>query len=180
QEKVIQKHLYDHLWLLDTHWDRATETPLMEQRVKTEWGKINAKLSPEEEKGRFDIKYKKTSGKHIIIELKKADVVVSTIQIIDQVVKYRDALHKILVDNGKEDEPIEVVCLAGKPLSDWKTPKDKEESRRMMDVKSIRVVLYEELIEDAYRSYQKYLDVKADTGRIYKLVAAIDEYIPEE
>jgi len=180
QEKVIQQHLYDHLWLLDPSWDRATETPLMEQRVKTDWGKINAKLSPEEQKGRFDIKYKKTSGKHIIIELKKADVIVSTTQIIDQVVKYRDALHKILVENGKEDEPIEVVCLVGRPLNDWGTPRDKEESRRMMDVKSIRVVLYQALIEDAYRSYQKYLDAKAETGRIYNLIEAIDQYMPEE
>lgn len=180
QEKVIQQHLYDHLWLLDPSWDRATETPLMEQRVKTEWGKINAKLSPEEEKGRFDIKYKKTSGKHIIIELKKADVVVSTTQLIEQVVKYRDALHKILVENSKEDEPIEVVCLVGRQLSDWGTPRDKEESRKMMDVKSVRVVLYQELIEDAYRSYQKYLDAKAETGRIYNLIEAIDQYMPEE
>jgi len=180
KEKVIQQHLYDHLWLLDPSWDRATETPHMEQRVKTEWGNINSKLTSEEEKGRFDIKYKKTTGKHIIIELKKADVITHTTKIIEQVVKYRDALHKILVKSGKEAEPIEIVCLVGMPLSDWGSPRDREESRRMLDVKSIRVVLYQELIEDAYRSYQTYLEAKADTGRINKLVEAIDKYMPEE
>ena len=180
KEKVIQQHLYDHLWLLDASWDRATETPLMEQNVRTAWGKISVKLSLEEKKGRFDVKYKKTSGKHIIIELKKADVVVSTTKLIEQVVKYKDALHKILVENGKEDEPIEIVCLVGRQLSDWEAPSSKEESRRMMDVKSMRVVLYQELIEDAYRSYQKYLDAKAETGRVYKLLEEIDQYVPEE
>ena len=36
-EKVIQEFLYDHLWLLDPTWDRATEATYMEQPVKNEF-----------------------------------------------------------------------------------------------------------------------------------------------
>ena len=73
-EKIIQEHIYNHLWLLDPSWDRATETPTLEQSVTTTFEKISDKLSEEEKKGRLDIRYKKTSGKHVIIELKRGSV----------------------------------------------------------------------------------------------------------
>ena len=41
----------------------------MEQNVKTAFNEIDARLTEEEQKGRFDIKYKMASGKHVIIEL---------------------------------------------------------------------------------------------------------------
>ena len=51
KERVIQEHLFTHLWLLDPSWERATETPYMEQQVTTEFGKIDADLSDEERRG---------------------------------------------------------------------------------------------------------------------------------
>jgi hypothetical protein len=45
-EKVVQQHLYDHLWLLDPAWERATEV-LLEQNAKREFDKLDAKLSTE-------------------------------------------------------------------------------------------------------------------------------------
>ena len=49
-EKIVQECLYDHLWLLDPSWDRATETPLMEKNVRTEFGKLDVKLTDKEKK----------------------------------------------------------------------------------------------------------------------------------
>ena len=171
-EKVIQNHLYEHLWLLDPSWDRATETPFMEQRVRTEFEKLNANLSPEEEQGRYDIKYKMTSGKHVIIELKRAGRKLDDFELQGQVNKYRNALRKILREAGK-DEPIEVVCLVGEPLNQWASPEEKEESRQSLAAKSIRVVLYQQLIEDAYRSYNAFLQKNLEAGRVYQLVKNI-------
>ena len=131
-EKLIQKHLYDHLWLLDPSWDRATETPHLEQQVKKEFDKINAKLSQDEKAGRVDIRYKKTTGKHVIVELKRASRILSSWELGEQVVKYYNALEKLLEQSGKGDEPIEVICLVGKPLKDWNTPKKKEEAKRAL------------------------------------------------
>ena len=45
REKILQQHLYDHLWLLDPGWERAETTEYMEQQVAKEFGKIDAKLS---------------------------------------------------------------------------------------------------------------------------------------
>jgi len=63
-EKTIQKFLYQHLWLLDSSGDRATETPYMEQTVKKEFDELDTKeiLTDPELNGRYDIKYKMTAG----------------------------------------------------------------------------------------------------------------------
>ena len=172
-EKVIQKHLYEHLWLLDPSWDRATETPLMEQNVKTAFDEIDAGLTPEQKSGRFDIKYKMTSGKHVIIELKRASRKLRGTQLQDQVDIYRNALRKLVQATGK-NEPIEVVCLVGQRLEDWETSEQEDESRRAMAAKNTRVVLYQELIEDAYRSYQAFLAQNQEAGRVYELIREIE------
>ncbi len=56
-EKTIQEILYEHLWLLDPSWDRATETPYMEQTVQKEFEELDAKeiLTDPELNGRYDI-----------------------------------------------------------------------------------------------------------------------------
>jgi hypothetical protein len=175
-EKVIQKYLYDHLWLLEPSWERATETPLLEQQVKTAFAKLDANLTKEEKEGRFDIKYKTTSKKHVIIELKRAERSISSFDIGKQVSKYRNALRKILIAAGKAQEPIEIVCIVGKPCSDWVDPAAEQESRDSLAQLHIRVVRYQELIEDSYSNYQAFLSKSEEVGRIYRLIRNIEEY----
>lgn len=176
REKILQAHLYDHLWLLDPGWERAESTEYMEKQVSKEFGSIDAKLTEEEKKGRVDIKYRTTSGKHLIIELKRAERSVSSYELMEQSDKYRKALTKILTSTGKEHEPIEVVCVVGRPLSDWgDNPKDRDESIASMEKKHIRVVLYQELIQSAERSYQAYLEKRKEAGRIFELIQRIDQ-----
>ena len=173
KEKVVQKYLYEHLWLLDPSWDRATETPLMEQNIQSEFAKLDAGLTDEEQRGRYDIKYKMTSGKHVIIELKRANRVLSEYDLVAQVGKYRNALLKLVEAIGK-NEPVEVVCIVGKPLTEWNTPFQQEESKKSLAVRDIRVVLYDELIEDAYRSYQAFLDKNREAGRVFRFIQNIE------
>ena len=178
-EKIVQECLYDHLWLLDPSWDRATETPLMEQNVKKEFGKLDAKLSPEEKNGRFDIKYKMSSGKHIIIELKRSNKTMDEYELIAQVDNYRNALEKLVKETGK-NEPVEVICIVGKPLKQWETSAEKEEeSRKSMAARNIRVIYYQELIENSYRSYKEFLEKNQEAGRVYRLIKNIETEVPE-
>ena len=173
KEKVIQNHLYDHLWLLDPSWDMATESPLMEQNVQKEFAKLDAQLTEEERKGRFDIKYKMTSGKHVIIELKRANRILSQYHLLEQVEKYGESLRKLVRATGK-NEPVEIVCIVGKPLAQWVDAEATERSRKTMETQNVRVVLYDELIEDAYRSYQAFLDQNREAGRVYQLIKDIE------
>ena len=172
-EKTIQKFLYEHLWLLDPSWDRATETPLMEQNVQKEFSNLNAKLTPQEKRGRFDIKYKNTAGKHIIIELKRANRLLNYTDLLTQVLKYGNALRKIVRATGR-NEPVEIVCLVGRPLEGWDDADQKERSIKTMAQENVRVMLYNELIEDAYRNYSAFLNLQHDHGRVYRLVQNLD------
>jgi Histidine kinase-, DNA gyrase B-, and HSP90-like ATPase len=175
-EKLIQSHIYKNLWLIDPAWERASESAYLEERVKTAFDKITAKLTKEEEKARFDIRYATSWGKHIIIELKRASVVTNAFKLGEQVDKYRQALRKILEEVNKGHEPIESVCLVGKPLSNWQNPEERYASQSSLAQLGIRVVLYQELIDNAYRSYKKYLDKsKEESGRVFKLIQSLDD-----
>ena len=179
-EKTIQKFLYEHLWLLDPSWDRATETPYMEQNVQKEFEDIQAKelLTDPELNGRYDIKYKKTAGKHVIIELKRANRKLDQHDLVKQVEKYGGALKKIIQNTGK-NEPVEMVCLVGKPLVQWADADGRETSRRAMAEQNVRVVLYDELIEDAYRNYNAFLQLRHEHGRVYRLIKNLEIEVPE-
>lgn len=175
-EKIIQLHIYKNLWLIDTAWERATESSYLEERVTTAFGKITAKLSKEEEKARFDIRYATTWGKHLIIELKRASVVTSSFKLLPQVDKYINALQKILDELNRGDEAIEAICLVSKKLSDWNTPKRRQDSIYSMAQRGMRVVLYQELIDNAYRSYKRYLNKSEEvSGRVFKLIQSLDD-----
>ena len=157
KERVIQELIYEHLWLLDPSWDRATETPEMEKTVKNMFDKLSKELSDEEKRGRIDIQYKKTSGKHVIIELKRSSVKLSDGQLMDQADKYRRALRKQLKFAG-EQEVVEVVCIVGTSKALEEDPPERERSKRAMNEKGIRVVTYDQLINDAQKSYQNYYE----------------------
>jgi hypothetical protein len=178
-EKVVQQHLYDHLWLLDPAWERATEV-LLEQNAKKEFDKLDAKLSAEEEKGRFDIKYIRTSGEHVIVELKRANRVLSTAQVLEQIDKYRSVLQKLLDASGRGHESVEAVVLVGKPLSDWASKNGRLESAETLKPKHIRVVQYDELLDQAYASYKEFIERKSEVGRVSELIRAIEDEMPDD
>jgi len=174
-EKIIQEHIYNHLWLLDPSWDRATELPSLEQRVTTAFKEISEKLTDEEKRGRLDIRYKKTSGKHVIIELKRGSVKTSSFRLMEQVDKYIRSLRKQLRE-AKQDGSVEAICLVGKELSDWEDEETRQESEKALDAKHIRVITYQQLIRDAEASYQQYLEKSKDKGRIKKLLDEIETF----
>src|SRR4029077_16302973 len=112
KERVIQKYLYDHLWLLHPSWERSATNAQIEQAVDKEFKKIDAKLSADEKAGRVDIRYRTAAGKHIVIELKKYDASVNLFKLQEQIQKYRSGLEKLLKTKFP-DEPreIEVIVL---------------------------------------------------------------------
>lgn len=175
-EKILQEYLFEYLWLLDPSWDRATETPLMEQTVKTAFDKINNKLSKEELKGRVDIRYKKSSGKHVIIELKRASVKTDTFTLQRQVNKYKSALKKLIKTNERTTSPsIECICILGKEPTNWDDLENREESIRQMAIANTRVVTYQQLINDSQNSYREYLEKNKEAGKIISLIQKIED-----
>jgi len=173
-EKIVQQHIYSHLWLLDPSWDMATETPYMERTIKLAFNKLSDKSSKKEKKGRIDLIYKKSSGKHIIIELKRANVKTDTLTLLQQVDKYKIAIINEARKAGDNDM-VETICLVGRELTDWADPQSRKQSEDTLQSRNTRVLTYQQLIKDAEISYKNYLEKSKEKGRIRKLLEAIEQ-----
>lgn len=178
-EKIIQQLIFDKLWLLDPAWERTDAPALMEQRVDKLFEEIEAGLTPEEKAARIDIKYRKTAGEHLVIELKRPSRVVSVYELAAQVGKYRTGMKKILEAMGK-DEPVEFICLLGKHPKEWNDPNGKEVVTKTLAAQNARVVLYDEMLDNAFQSYSDYLKERKVVDKLGEIIKAIEDYAPED
>lgn len=179
-EKHLQRYLFDHLWLLDPSWERGTQTPIMEEQVHKAFDEISEKLSDEEKNGRVDIRYQMASGKHIIIELKRASVKTTTFALQEQVDKYMKALRKQLATMKKEHEPIEAYCILGQDPINWDTPEEKEKGQKALKEHDIYIMNYKELVDSSYELYKEYLATKRETSKIQKILNDIEQELLED
>ena len=171
KERVIQEHLFDHLWLLDSSWERASTNARIEQSVSKEFEKIDAGLSDGEKAGRVDIRYRTAAGKNIIIELKRYSVDVSTGNLVSQITKYRRALQKCLETQFPgQPQMIECVAVLGRPPNDL-SPLEVEQTLAGI---STRVVTYDTLIANALDSYKEYIDSNAEVSRLANLIERLE------
>ncbi len=171
-EKVLQQFIFNELWLLHPSWERAASNSRIEESVKKEFDDIGAKLSEDERKGRIDIRYKTAAGKHIIIELKKADRAVDAEELIAQLRKYRRALAKCLRTKFP-DEPtqIEMIAILGSPP---RPVESAEENRRLFAAVDARYITYDQLVLEAERSYAEYLEKDRRISELVEIVDGLD------
>lgn len=172
KERFLQEHLFEHLWLLDPGWERAA-APSMEVSMKKAFAEISDKLPEAEQKSRYDIRYQKTSGQHVIIELKRAGVVTDTETLSTQVKKYRNALMQWLDNAGKGNEPHSIVCVVGRELRDWADYRGRETSSDQLRPIQTRVVMYDELLQNARQSYDEYLKSSESVGKVQRILSAL-------
>ncbi len=171
KEKLIQQYLFDHLWLLNPSWERATiVSAIMEERVKTAFKGIEVKLTEEEGKGRFDIRYRTSGGKHIIIELKRYEPTykITSFKLAEQASKYKSALMKCLTQNGEKDIHIEVIIVLGEVLEE-----PSADISKRLETEGARLIYYDTLIEQSLQSYQTYLEKNKEIGTIRELIEKI-------
>lgn len=173
KEKVLQKHIYDNLWLLNPSWERATRgSERLEQSVTKEFNDIEANLSDDERAGRLDIRYRNTSGVHVIVELKRYQPTykVDVYDLHRQIDKYRSALKKCLKSIDRENEPITAICIIGEGV----LPSEmslKEANDKLAG--SGRIITYDTLIHNALESYSEYMDREARVGKLRALIDQI-------
>ncbi len=170
KEAVIQRHVFDHLWLLHPSWERASTNKRIEESVTKEFKKVTDKLSAEEKKGRIDIRYRTAAGTNVIVELKKYDRSVTLGQLQDQVQKYRNALGKVLEKFPDEPQDIEVVVIIGKPV----TNATIEEVNRSLGAINTRVIYYDQLIQQTQESYSEYLEASESLSKLATILKELD------
>lgn len=172
KERVLQKYLFDHLWLLDPAWERATGSPIMESRLTTE-GVLIEDLSEKERLGRVDIAYRTNAGKHVIVELKKAGRKMGLLELVEQGQTYVDKLTKILREQNQTSPDIEVIFVLGKAVDEEASNPDRLKSSMASISPGSRIVHYDTLIRGAQEAYSAYIEQSKALDKLEKIVDRI-------
>ena len=170
KEKVLQKHLFENLWLLDPGWERAAGSERIENILKKDYKEFSPNLTEEESKGRVDIRYRTNGGEHIIVELKRAKRRLYVGDLIQQGGKYRSALHKCLTAQGVSTPHISVVFVVGQPLYEEDVPEGIERMEQALGAYNARRIHYETLIAGAHAQYDEFLKQSAKSDKLDKIL----------
>ena len=165
RERVLQKYLFDHLWLLDPAWERATGSEEMERRLRVQ-EPFKDDEQTKERFGRVDIRYRTITGKHVVVELKKASVRTGIYDLARQGAMYVDAMKEVLPPEEKDRAQIEVVFVVG-----VNPPESSDRIENAMNSVSpgSRIVTYGLLIGRAREAYATYLEGAKTADRIEQL-----------
>lgn len=180
KELALRDYIYEHLWLLDPAWERAKGTEHAETLVNKFLKQQSAQLKGKEKTARVDIAYRTTSGKHIIIELKRASVAVPVDDLTKQIRKYRDGTRRLLEKTEYSGWPIEIICLVGKPPPEWHDSSGTGQKGVAEALKGVdaRIVFYDQLLTNAERAYGDYLEAHKKTDKLWGVFNAIDDFVP--
>ncbi len=172
KESVLQRYLFDHLWLLDPAWERATASEVMETRLTTD-GVLTQDMTEKEKLGRVDIAYRTMAGKHIIVELKRVGRKMKLLDLVDQGQTYVDKLKKILLAQGDAAPNIEVVFVLGKPIDEEANNPERLKSSMSSISPGSRIVHYDSLIKGAQEAYSDFLERSRQLDRLEGIVNRI-------
>jgi hypothetical protein len=165
RERVLQKYLFDHLWLLDPAWERATGSEEMERRLRV-YGPFGDDDETKDKYGRVDIRYRTVAGKHVIVELKRATVRTGIYELADQGARYVDAMKEVLPPEEKDRAQIEVVFVLGVNPTD---SSQRVENAMNSVSPGSRIMTYDLLIGNARAAYAEYLERAKAVDRIDQL-----------
>ncbi|PRX33960.1 PD-(D/E)XK nuclease superfamily protein [Meinhardsimonia xiamenensis] len=166
-EKVFQKHLFDHLWLLDPSWDHATDDEVMERQLWTLGGDAFADDEATKDKfKRVDIRLRRAGGGYVLVELKRHTARPKATELYEQCESYKEYLDAAT----RERHTIVVVVGQGMP------EKDREKAEKLMRTvePSAVVVTYEHLLDKANRAYSEFME---KTNKLATLDRLFDEEI---
>ena len=152
----------------------------MERNVLNALKAVFDGLSSEEKKGRLDLGYRTTAGKHIVIELKKANRVVSLGELITQISKYSEAMKKVLIGTGHESEPFEIICVLGRFVDNDEHQDHRKQVDESLKTWHARIVYYQELIENAYKAYNDYLNADHQSQKLVEMMKELEVDMGED
>ena len=166
-EREIQEYLFDHLWLLDPAWERATERS-MEESIHTEVDNIKKNEPAKIKRGRIDIRYRRISGGHVIIELKRPNVVVVKEDLEKQINRYIEAIKEKLNNADKGHETVTGICIVGEYPKVW-----RQVEISTLEQYNIRVLTYQRLIIEAEAVYSEFLEAHKELTRLRRIIDEI-------
>ena len=179
-EKVVQQYLFQHLWLLDPAWERVEGSEVMERSMKTIFAQTDKEVNGVDLTGRLDIRYRKTAGQHVIVELKRPGIRVSLLELLNtQIEKYYEGALAALTQQGIGNETVDIVLVLGKDPMEWASTQRRERALGSLGQYRARVLFYDQLLYNAEAAYRDYL-LKEKKGRsIRDVLNAIEDFAYE-
>lgn len=175
-ESELRDYIFEHLWLLDPAWERATEYAQMEERIQNAVERVPIRGK---ESVQPDVRYRRISSAHVIIELKRASVSIRKTAIEDQLNDYIAAVQQEIEKNAAERRlPIEAICLLGKLPIGWDNPVTRARDERSLHEYGIRVLSFDEMIDRAHSAYTKFIQAQTPVNELRSMVEAIRAYQP--
>lgn len=171
-EKVAQKYLFEHLWLLDPTWGPVGDSKVMEQILTKEL----LEVAPDAGTGaRVDIAYRTSTGRHVIIELKRPGLAsVDVYDLIKQGAKYRAATKKYLAnhpDLGGYNGAIPAIDVYF--VTEEKPRTTDGDVLATLRNENMQAFTYKGMIANARRAYQEYLDKTPNVTKIEDIIRHI-------
>lgn len=180
KEAVIRDHVFKSLWLLDPSWERAKGTEHVEKQLNKFLKQNTDGLNAQQKKARIDIGYRTESGKHVIIECKRASVAVPLDDMTKQIRKYRDGARKLLDKTEYKEWPLVIICLVGKPPPEWNDVTGQEGVHKALENVNARILFYDQLLSNAEKTYADYIKQHAKVDKLWNIFQAIDDFAPDD
>ncbi len=165
-EKVLQEYLFEHLWLLDPAWDRATADTHMEERLKLQ-DPFKDDEKTKGEFGRVDIRYRRVGGGGVLVELKRNSVKASPGALIDQCRKYHEALEAMTKDR------FAIAVIVGKKIHE----RDRKQTEDLLNtlVPGSKVLTYDQLLTQASQAYAEFMEKSRKIDKLEALFVEDEE-----
>jgi predicted RNA-binding protein YlqC (UPF0109 family) len=91
-----------------------------------------------------------------------------------QIGKYASALRKVLQAHGRQNEPVQAICVVGKPFHDVDDPDGLRVAIETLKAKNARAITYQELLDNAQRGYAEFLQHGSALGRLKDIIQSLD------
>ncbi|MCY3871570.1 MAG: ATP-binding protein [Gemmatimonadetes bacterium] len=175
-EALLRDYIFDHLWLLDPAWERATEYKHMEQTLQ----RVVDGVTQKNKFVRTDIRYRRVSGAHVIIELKRPERLLEKTEIESQIRKYIAAVgNELKKDPNESHLLIESFCIVDRLPQGWEDRETRRTDEDSLKLYRIRVLTYTELINNANSAYSKFIQASESVTELRTLLDNIRSYKAE-
>lgn len=176
KEQVVQKHIYEHLWLVDSSWEYKQEPTDFELRL-TEY--LRKECPDSEEGARLDIGYRTTAGRYVVLELKRPGLRVNIDALIAQGEKYSMSLRRYFHENPgsspvKGSIPsIDIVFVIDKrpTLAEFNV----DYYNKKLDNLNAKITTYKDLIKQSTDAYEDFLKASKRVDRVRNIMIGLEK-----
>ncbi len=160
KEKILHQLLFEHLWLIDPHWDDIHDYKTMEKKLQDEFNEKDPKIRNK----RFDILLRQPnrSSNPVLIELKRPDPLSYTptkYQINEQIDNYRESAARHYSDaEGRSIRGLDIKCILIWQENDKIDKLDSEELDRFLDQNNIEILKYSRILNNVNIMYKDFIE----------------------